>query len=84
MSVGICWGQCELTADELVQTWEAFVHRGKREARTGERKGGVKILKGRRQKAVYRITLRQKALQWLIDQSASRKSPKSDDYGSNK
>ena len=37
------------------------------------------LLKGRRQKAVYRLILLQKALQWLIDQSASRKSPKSED-----
>ena len=37
------------------------------------------IYLGRRQKAVYRLTLRQKALQWLIDQSASRKRPISED-----
>ena len=35
--------------------------------------------KGRRQKAVYHLILRQKALQWIIEQSASRKSPKSED-----
>ena len=35
--------------------------------------------KGRRQKAVYHLILHQKALQRIIDQSASRKSPKSED-----
>ena len=39
----------------------------------------IYFCKGRRQKAVYRLILRQKPLQWLIDQSASRKSTKSED-----